>query len=190
MVRQLDGASWCGPSSAGGAAIDVALGVTSLAAWIICGSVSMLAVGLLLIAIGANRGITLTRGRPSALFALTFFPAASLTALAGGLQAMHGAHVVDPNPLGFAALAVAFWLQGTTVLADDSGAFAGLVVALAGATVPPMTGNTRYDAIGAMAVGLLLGVAAVTLAADPRDEQGTDVVDPGALGATPPLSRR
>jgi hypothetical protein len=109
-------------------------------------------------------------------FALAVFPLAALTTLMAGLQALQGEHDLSPNPLGFAMLAVAFWLQGTTVLADDAGAFAGLLVALTGTTLSS-TGNARYDAFAAMGIGLLLGVAALSLAAQATMQSPPDELD-------------
>jgi cation diffusion facilitator family transporter len=50
------------------------------------------------------------------------------------------------------------------VLLEDSGALIGLVLAAAGLTAATVTGEERYDAIGSMGIGLLLGVIAIVLA--------------------------
>ncbi len=50
------------------------------------------------------------------------------------------------------------------VLLEDLGALLGLTLALAGVVVATITGNPRYDAVGTLAIGLLLGVIAVILA--------------------------
>ena len=50
------------------------------------------------------------------------------------------------------------------ILLEDAGALTGLVFALAGVGLAVITGNGRFDAVGAMAVGTLLVVIAIFLA--------------------------
>lgn len=50
------------------------------------------------------------------------------------------------------------------ILLEDAGALVGLVFALAGVGLAVLTGNGRFDAMGAMAVGTLLVVIAIFLA--------------------------
>ena len=50
------------------------------------------------------------------------------------------------------------------ILLEDAGALAGLVFALFGVSAAVLTGDGRFDALGAMAVGTLLVVSAVFLA--------------------------
>ena len=50
------------------------------------------------------------------------------------------------------------------VLLEDLGAMCGLVIALVGLVLAWWTGNPRFDALGSMAIGVLLGVISVVLA--------------------------
>jgi cation diffusion facilitator family transporter len=52
------------------------------------------------------------------------------------------------------------------VLLEDTGALVGLAFALAGVLLAAVTGNPRFDAIGSIAIGVLLVVIALTLAVE------------------------
>ena len=55
------------------------------------------------------------------------------------------------------------------MLLEDTGALIGLLFALIGISLAEITGNPRWDALGSIGIGLLLGVIAVILA--DRDEE-------------------
>lgn len=54
------------------------------------------------------------------------------------------------------------------VLLEDVGALLGLMFALAGVTLAVLTGNPRFDAVGSLVIGVLLGVIAVVVGTEMR----------------------
>lgn len=52
------------------------------------------------------------------------------------------------------------------VLLEDFGALIGLGLALAAILIAEITGNARWDGVGTLSIGLLLGVIAITLAVE------------------------
>ena len=54
----------------------------------------------------------------------------------------------------------------SVVLLEDTGALLGLCFALAGVTLAEITGNSRFDALGSVGIGVLLVVIAITLASE------------------------
>lgn len=52
------------------------------------------------------------------------------------------------------------------VLLEDVGALLGLVVAMVGVVLAETTGDPRFDAMGSLAIGVLLGIIAVVLAVE------------------------
>ncbi len=53
-----------------------------------------------------------------------------------------------------------------TVLLEDSAALTGLVFALCGVALSTITGNARWDGVGSLGIGVLLGFVAVILATE------------------------
>jgi cation diffusion facilitator family transporter len=64
------------------------------------------------------------------------------------------------------------------VLLEDSGAITGLLFALIGITLAEVTGNARWDALGSIGIGLLLGVIAVVLAIEMKSLLIGEAVSP------------
>lgn len=58
--------------------------------------------------------------------------------------------------------------ETAVVLLEDTAAEAGLLIALSGIGLVIVTGDPRYDAVGSIAIGLLLGVVATILAVEMR----------------------
>lgn len=52
------------------------------------------------------------------------------------------------------------------VLLEDTGALLGLALALTGVTAAEVTGNSRWDALGSIGIGILLAVIAIVLATE------------------------
>lgn len=52
------------------------------------------------------------------------------------------------------------------VLLEDTGALLGLGLALVGVTAAEITGSSRWDALGSIGIGILLGVIAIVLATE------------------------
>jgi divalent metal cation (Fe/Co/Zn/Cd) transporter len=52
------------------------------------------------------------------------------------------------------------------VLLEDTGALLGLFLAVVGVTAAEITGNSRWDALGSIGIGLLLVVIAIVLATE------------------------
>lgn len=52
------------------------------------------------------------------------------------------------------------------VLLEDTGALLGLFLALVGVSAAQVTGNSRWDALGSIGIGILLGVIAIVLATE------------------------
>jgi cation diffusion facilitator family transporter len=66
------------------------------------------------------------------------------------------------------------------VLLEDSGALLGLLFALFGLVMAEVTGNARWDAVGTLAIGTLLGVIAVVLIVETKSLLIGEAASPGA----------
>lgn len=82
------------------------------------------------------------------------------------------------------------------ILLEDFGALVGLVLALLGVSLSIVTGDTLYDALGTMAIGVLLGIIAVILAIETRSlligegaNRGENSLIKAALTGGPDVSR-
>jgi cation diffusion facilitator family transporter len=81
--------------------------------------------------------------------------------------ARHEANQVRPHGVGWWA-----FIRRTkspelpVVLLEDSGALVGLFFALVGVTMAKITGNPRWDAVGSIAIGILLIAISVVLAVE------------------------
>jgi len=70
------------------------------------------------------------------------------------------------------------------VILEDSGAVLGLLMALGGIGLTIVTGDPRYDALGSMGIGVLLGVIAIVLAIEMKSlliGEGARASDVGAI---------
>ncbi len=65
------------------------------------------------------------------------------------------------------------------VLLEDTGALVGLVFALVGITLAEITGNARWDAVGSIGIGLLLGAIAIVLAIEMKSLLIGEAASPG-----------
>ncbi len=68
------------------------------------------------------------------------------------------------------------------VLLEDLGALVGLTIALTGVVLAANTGNARWDAMGSIAIGLLLGVIAVILAIEMKSLLIGESATPAMVG--------
>jgi cation diffusion facilitator family transporter len=75
-------------------------------------------------------------------------------------------HIREPGTSWPAFIRTAKAPELPVVLLEDVGAECGLVFALIGLTLAEITGNARWDAIGSVAIGILLIAIAIVLAAE------------------------
>ena len=82
------------------------------------------------------------------------------------------------------------------VMLEDTGALLGLMLALAGVTTAQITGNPRFDALGSLGIGVLLGVIAVFLAVEMKSLLIGESASPAVISriqsalSTAPMVRR
>jgi cation diffusion facilitator family transporter len=75
------------------------------------------------------------------------------------------------------------------VLLEDTGALIGLVFAFIGISLAVITGNPRWDAVGSIGIGLLLGVIAVVLAIEMKSLLIGEAVSPPSSSSRAPRFR-
>jgi cation diffusion facilitator family transporter len=68
------------------------------------------------------------------------------------------------------------------VLLEDLGALAGLVIAFVAIAVSEATGEPKWDGVGTLTIGLLLGVIAITLAIEMKSLLIGEAADPEVQG--------
>lgn len=130
--------------------------------------------------------------------ALMLFSGGALFALVEGEEKLRHPHSLEEPHVALAILLLALLLEGASlrtavrearsrkdgswwhfvrtsrspelpvVLLEDSGAVIGLLFAGAGVGLAEITGDARFDALGSVAIGLLLGVIAVVLAIETK----------------------
>ncbi|GGF27554.1 cation diffusion facilitator family transporter [Subtercola lobariae] len=77
------------------------------------------------------------------------------------VQAKRAATTLDRQPLDYVVNGSDATLRG--VVAEDTAAIAGLLIAFLGILLHQITGNPAYDSIGSILIGLLLAVVAIIL---------------------------
>jgi cation diffusion facilitator family transporter len=68
------------------------------------------------------------------------------------------------------------------VLLEDFGALVGLAFALMGVVLAEVTGNPRFDAVGSIAIGVLLAVIALTLVVEMKSLLIGEAASPARIG--------
>ena len=77
------------------------------------------------------------------------------------LQVRRGASKVDRDPVDYVVNGSDATLRG--VVAEDTAAIIGLIIAFLGILLHQVTGNPAFDSIGSILIGLLLAVVAIIL---------------------------
>lgn len=115
-------------------------------------------------------------------------------AQAGSLRtAIHEADKVRAGLSWWAFIRRSKSLELPVVLLEDVGALLGLGCALVGVSLAVVTGESRFDAVGSVAIGLLLGVIPVTLGIEMRSlliGEAASQAEVAAIGRRSSTARR
>ena len=105
-------------------------------------------------------------------------------------------HVKQPDQTWWQFIRQAKIPELPVVLLEDVGALLGLTFALVGVTLAEITGNPRWDAVGSLAIGVLLVVLASVLAVEMKSFLIGEAASPAqraairsALEGSPPVRR-
>src|SRR5215472_16066459 len=156
-------------------AANIGIAVTKFVAFVITGSASMLAESVHSVADSGNQALLLLGRRKARraeteehqfgfgaeryfygfIVAMVLFTVGAVFSVFEGVERiLHPEHLTSP--------AVA------AVLLEDSAALAGLVLALCAVALSTITGNPRWDGIGSLGIGVLLGFVAGVLATETK----------------------
>lgn len=134
----------------------------------------------------------------SFIVAVVLFTIGGIASLIEGFEKLHAAHEVSSPVWAFAVLGVSIVLESLSLrvavreanevrtgswwayvrdakapevvvlILEDTGALVGLIFALTGVSLATAFHNARFDAVGSIGIGVLLGVIAVILAVELR----------------------
>lgn len=149
----------------------------------------------------------------SFIVAVVLFTIGGVASLAEGIEKFRAPHEVSSTAWAFGVLAVAIVLESLSLrvavreantvregnwwryirdakapevvvlILEDTGALVGLVFALAGVTLSTLLHESRYDAVGSVAIGALLCALAVLLAIELRSLLIGEAASPSDIAA-------
>ena len=102
----------------------------------------------------------------SPIWAIAILGIAFLLELMSFRTALHEARPAKGNASWLAFIRRSKSPELPVVILEDTGALIGLVIALAAIGAAIVTGDTRWDGIGTLAIGILLGAIAIVLATE------------------------
>jgi cation diffusion facilitator family transporter len=133
--------------------------------WSLLAAVGVFTIGAV-ISVG-NGVLELLNPEPASNFGIAYAVLGVSAVLEGAsllqslVQARRGATKVEREPLDYVVNGSDATLRG--VVAEDSAAIVGLVIAFVGILLHQVTGDPAYDSIGSILIGLLLAVVAIIL---------------------------